>query len=81
MKPEVIYRGIKIDYETLQSFKFYGVDLIPPKAPIINEEGKKIVGDGNEYGLYMTDHKVVAESYHDVELKDGTKLSKDITYG
>jgi len=81
MKPEVIYRGIKIDYDTLQTFKFYGVDLVPPKAPIINEEGKKIVGDGNEYGLYMTDHKVVAEAYKKLELNDGVELSKDVSYG
>lgn len=61
--PNKIYRGIHVNLEELQLLELYGIDIIPPKEPIINEHGEKTVGDGNEYGVYMTDNKTVAESY------------------
>lgn len=81
-KPLYLYRGVIINYETLQSFNFSGVDLVPPYPPVIDSQGRKTVGDGNEYGVYMTDHENVArKAYGKVSLSDGTPLNRDIMFG
>lgn len=33
-KPKFLYRGVKIDYELLKKFQFYGIDIKPPHEPI-----------------------------------------------
>lgn len=81
-KPKFLYRGVKIDYELLKKFQFYGVDIKPPHEPIIDENGNKTVGDGNEYGVYMTDNEVVArDAYAAVKTNDGTPINKNIMFG
>lgn len=81
-KPKFLYRGVKIKYELLKKFEFYGVDLKPPYPPKIDENGRKVVGDGNEYGIYMTDHDVVArKAYAAVQRNDGTPINKNIMFG
>ena len=81
-KPEFLFRGVIISYELLKDFKLEGVDLNPPHPPVINEQGKKTVGDGNEYGVYMTDHEQVARNaYAAVKENDGTPLNKDVVFG
>ena len=33
-KPLELYRGVSINYENLEKFKFSGVDMFPPEPPI-----------------------------------------------
>lgn len=81
-KPLYLYKGVIINYETLQSFNFSGVDLVPPHPPVIDSQRRKTVGDGNEYGVYMTDHENVARNaYGKVSLSDGTPLNRNIMFG
>lgn len=58
--PKKIYRGVVLNYEQFKGIDFEA-DLFPPNPPKIDEYGRKTVGDGNEYGLYMTDNLNVAE--------------------
>jgi len=62
--PDILYRGVVIDYETLKNYRFFGVELRPPYKPSLDNQGRKIVGDGNEYGVYMSDNLIVAEKYY-----------------
>lgn len=81
-KPKTLYRGVIINYQLLKDFQFYGVDLVPPNKPLVDENGRKTVGDGNEYGVYMTDHEVVArKAYAAVEVNDGMPIKKDVFFG
>ncbi len=81
-KPLYLYRGVIINYDILQSFSFSGVDLVPQHPPVIDSQGRKTVGDGNEYGVYMTDHENVARNaYGKVSLSDGTPLNRDVMFG
>lgn len=81
-KPKFLYRGIIINYEILKKFQFYGVDIKPYYEPIIDENGNKTIGDGNEYGVYMTDKDIVArDAYAAVEKNDGTPINKYIMFG
>lgn len=81
-KPPVLYRGVIINYELLKNYEFVGKDMTPPYAPKIDEQGRKTVGDGNEYGVYMTDHEIVARNaYAAVSLSDGTPLNKTVMFG
>lgn len=54
--PEYLYRGMCISYEELKNFNFSGVDMKLPYEPYIDEQGRKTVHDGNEYGIYMSDN-------------------------
>lgn len=45
-KLSVLYRGIKVDYNSLQNFKFSGIDLKVNYAPIIDQYGRKTVTYG-----------------------------------
>ena len=81
-KPEILYRGVKITYDMLKDFKFYDTTLYPPNPYQIDENGRKVVADGNEYGLYMTTNKnMVLGAYAKVSPFDGTVIDKDITIG
>ena len=54
----------------------------PPYPPQFDEEGRKIVGDGNEYGVYMTDYDIVARNaYAAVSINDGTPLNNTVMFG
>lgn len=81
-KPKILYRGVKINYELFKNFKLSGVDLKPPHSPKIDEKGRKTVEDGNEYGVYMTDHDIVAKNaYAAVKMNDGTPINKNVKFG
>lgn len=54
--PEYLYRGMCISYEELKDFVFTGIDMELPYEPYIDEQGRKTVSDGNEYGIYMSDN-------------------------
>ena len=55
-KPNVLYRGLKINYNSLQDFNFFGIDLKVNYAPIIDQYDRKTLTDGKEYGVYMFDN-------------------------
>lgn len=50
LKPEKIYRGIHLSLETLKKYNFNS-DYRVHYDPLINQEGKETVEDGNEYGV------------------------------
>ena len=78
-KPSVLYRGIKVDYNSLQNFKFSGVDLKVNYAPIIDQYGRKTVTDGNEYGVYMSDNlSMVTSAYGDLH-HDGLPIHNNLS--
>ncbi len=80
--PEKLYRGVKLDYNMLKNFKFSGYDMKPPNEPLIDEQGRKTVGDGNEYGVYMSDNRrMVEDAYGRLEITDGTAIDKKIVVG
>lgn len=78
-KPNVLYRGLKIDYNNLKDFNFFGVDLKVNYAPIIDQYGRKTVTDGNEYGVYMSDNLGMVEyAYGDLH-HDGIPIHNNLS--
>lgn len=78
-KPSVLYRGIKVNYNSLQNFKFSGVDLKVNYAPIIDQYGRKTVTDGNEYGVYMFDNlNMVTSAYGELH-HDGLPIYNNLS--
>ena len=78
-KPSVLYRGLKVDYNSLQNFEFSGVDLKVNYAPIIDQYGRKTVTDGNEYGVYMSDNlSMVTSAYGDLH-HDGIPIHNNLS--
>ena len=59
-KLQCLYRGKKLNCDSLCKVKFYGVTMKPYYEPHINEYGRETVLDGNEYGVYMSDNLLVA---------------------
>lgn len=81
-KPPILYRGVKIRYELLKNYEFIGKEMKPPYPPQFDEQGRKVVGDGNEYGVYMTDYDIVARNaYAAVSINDGTPLNNTVMFG
>lgn len=81
-KPPILYRGVKIKYELLKNYEFIGKEIKPPYPPQFDEQGRKVVGDGNEYGVYMTDYDIVARNaYAAVSINDGTPLNNTVMFG
>lgn len=81
-KPEFLYRGVIVNEKLLKEKQIYGIDLTPPNPPKYDEQGRKTVGDGNEYGVYMSDYKEVAtNAYAAVSMKDGTPLNNNVRIG
>ena len=83
-KPLILYRGVKIRYELLKNYEFIGKEMKPPYPPQFDEQGRKVVGDGNEYeyGVYMTDYDIVARNaYAAVSINDGTPLNNTVMFG
>lgn len=77
-KPATLYRGIKIDYNKLQGFQFSGVNLVVNYAPIIDQYGRKTVGDGNEYGVYMSDNLQLVEEVYGNLHHDGIPIHNNL---
>ena len=81
VKPKVLYRGIKFSFDKLAEIKLSGVDMVTTSAPVIDKDGNKLIGDGNEYGLYMSDNKeMVLGAYGDLH-RDEMTIQPDITVG
>ena len=71
-KPNFLYRGISVSAETFKELEIHG-DIEPAAPPMKNEEGKDIVLDGNEYGIYMTtNHSMAADVYGNTHLMGTT---------
>ena len=74
MKPKDLYRGIVLGYRDFQDVKWYDSDIRVHYEPLIDEYGRKIVSDGNEYGVYMSDNlDMVLNAYGNPRSK-GTPL-------
>ncbi|MGE5456565.1 MAG: hypothetical protein ACM3O4_05645 [Ignavibacteriales bacterium] len=80
-KPQFLYRGIVIPYDKLESFSLSEIDLVVPYEPIIDENGDKVVLDGNEYGVYMTDNKKMVQDVYGNIHGNGTTIQSDIKIG
>lgn len=80
--PKYLYRGVIVDYDLIDEVALGDMDLVPPNKAILDENGRKVVLDGNEYGLYMTDNPYVARTYSTPSFH-GKVLSKaiDLNYG
>jgi hypothetical protein len=61
--PEKLYRGVVRKHTELDSIlEQNDMPMTPPNEPIIDEDGEKYVGDGNEYGVYMTTNENMARA-------------------
>lgn len=77
--PEKVYRGVIVPFEAFEQIDFDG-DLVPPMPPKIDEQGRKTVDDGNEYGLYMTDNEQMAlDVYGNPEHRRGKIVGSFLT--
>ena len=74
--PEHVYRGIVVSHDAFSKLDFED-DLVPDKPPEIDDQGREIIGDGNEYGVYLTDYDQMAKDvYGNPENKRGKTLAK-----
>ena len=77
-KPQVLYRGVTLDYNVINRIKFYGVDIVPYYEPLIDSSGRKTDKAGNEYGVYMSDnYQMSSEIYAKTNDLVGTPIDKD----
>ncbi len=77
-----LYRGISVTDDIFKKIKINGVEMFPPNEPKIDEYGRKTVGDGNEYGVYMTDYESMAMDVYGKPNSNGRLLSKiSLPYG
>lgn len=80
-KPEKLYRGIKLDFDKLVNFDFNG-NIELPILYKFHENGMKLVSDGNEYGIYMTDNiQMPLCAYGNSSIYDGVALDDTIRFG
>ncbi len=79
-KPAKLYRGITLDDDKFKDMNVLGQDMLPPNPPKIDEQGRKVVGDGNEYGVYMTTNQIMANDVYGKCHTTGRKLS-DVRLG
>lgn len=80
-KPEKLYRGIVLNYKELKDGVISNIDMYPPYEPEINEDGRKVVGDGNEYGVYMSDNKTMVFDAYSNPDRRGTNIGGNIRVG
>lgn len=60
--PNTLYRGMKFNPEEFKRYDlFHGIPL--PNYYMENADGERIVKDGQEWGIYMSDTKQLAEIY------------------
>lgn len=79
--PKYLYRGMRLGYPEMLDFEYVDVDLKMPYEPIIDEYGRKVVSDGNEYGVYMSDNLSMVEYAYGNLHNEGTELRRDIVIG
>jgi hypothetical protein len=58
--PDTLYRGITLPIDHVHESLLTN-DIRPGEEPYTNEQGRKTVADGNEYGVYMTDNAHMSE--------------------
>lgn len=78
-KPNYLYRGICISAEEFEQLKIHD-DIVPLYAPQKNEEGKDIVLDGNEYGIYMTTSHIMAQKAYGCPHTSGSLYNKECLF-
>lgn len=61
MPPNDLYRGTSMPAGSFSELVF-GADIVPPEPPKYDEQGRAVVADGNEYGVYMSDNRDMADS-------------------
>ena len=74
--PSKLYRGINFSAEKLKGFNLAGKDMITTTEARVNEDGKMVVGDGNEYGVYMTDNQTMVDNVYGKPHGTGQPISK-----
>lgn len=74
--PNKLYRGINFSAEKLKGFDLSGKDMITTTEARIDENGRKVVGDGNEYGVYMTDNQTMVNDVYGKPHGTGQPISK-----
>ena len=67
-----LYRGVVLNSEQFLNYDF-NKDLVPPNPPKIDKFGRKTVGDGNEYGVYMTTNLDMARGAYGNPKGSGSK--------
>lgn len=82
-KPKTLYRGMVININEFAKKEFFGRTIKLPYEPLIDDQGRKTVLDGNEYGIYMTDNEIMTEEAYSNPNKNGKAeyVSRKITIG
>lgn len=76
MTPATLYRGIVINDDQLKTAPYFNTTLTPFHPAKIDTYGQKTIGDGNEYGVYMSDNLTMVEcAYSKVRKYNGRPLS------
>ena len=78
-KPSILYRGISVSAEKFQELEIHD-DIVPIAPPQKNEEGKDIVSDGNEYGIYMTTNHLMAKNVYGNTHMTGSAYSQECLF-
>jgi len=73
-----LYRGVTLSSEQFLNYDF-NKDLVPPNPPKIDKFGRKTVGDGNEYGVYMTTNLAMARDAYGKPSDSGKQISNLIS--
>lgn len=81
-KPTTLYRGIVLAYQDFLDFQLIGKDMVMHYSPLYDNEERKTVRDGNEYGIYMSDNRqmvldVYSNSRSTGNLLTNTKIGLD----
>lgn len=59
-----LYRGVCVNANEISELALGDKEIRLNYEPIINENGEKVVKDGNEYGVYMSDNKNMVEDVY-----------------
>lgn len=78
-KPAVLYRGVAVDGKEFADLDLFG-DIKTIYGPKKNEEGRDVVSDGNEYGIYMTTNYLMAKKAYAKAESLGSVYDKEICY-
>jgi len=75
--PNELYRGVVASQDRLSDIITDSV-ILRPTIERVDSQGRKVVGDGNEYGLYMSDRDNVAVDVYgnprEVDLPDSPQF-------
>ena len=79
MTPTTLYRGIVINDDQLKTAPYFGTNLTPFHPAKTDANGHKTIGDGNEYGVYMSDNLTMVEcAYGKVRKYHGRPLAPNM---